>query len=1254
MPTVLLLLHGHLKRAVLCGFLILCGVAGAPLTSSQTLSTNDGQALAPAQIVARELAGAETHRYTFDLKANEFFQVRVEQKGIDVALRLLGANGKILATMDSPNGKQGAETLTWVGEQPGRFVLEVSCLEAKAAQGSYSVQRNESRAATALDRRRVEIERLFANGVADLANKDRRVLGLEEASEAERGWEELHDQTMLELTVAAEVGSSLQDLNGELRRVQVVLQEGQTLSNSSKSNSTAAEAKLSEALALTRLLALKLADPRLVERIGRVGANSGLYLSSLRRLQLLAELNEGLSLDAIGTNNFNVGEWQQAVDNSRNSISVYDDAVRRFGNPNDKANQETQILSAVRVGAAHKFINIGQMLKKLGQRQEAIGSFNEAITRLRALFAETHNQELKFQEGLALAEMGLTYFDESQTRKLGLDFLEKAIDCYRPFPDKRRVIANLMGVSGGQYMVELDYESAFGKWNSALDIYRELSDPVGEMEILKAKGTFYLTVDNKDKVRENFKQVLSIVQSPDFKKQRIAQWGLDTSSYEGAQKEKLTSTLEYHRLDEVGFAFEMLDDYQNAIHSYEEALAIARDLNEVDNIRTEFTSIAFNYAQLKEWNKAADYYEQALRISRARAQRERVADDLADIGWVLMEAGQAREALDRQIEGLELYRSMGMGKTAFSLRYVRLFHEMARTYDGLGNRKAAIFHGKLGINALQDERQRLVKIDRALQKGFLRRIQKHYRRLADWLIAENRLAEAEQVLAMLKEQEISDYLRGDQSVAEQLSRRVDFTSEERRALSRTEEHSQAVSALGLELSQFEELRRKGGQLTSEQKSRLEELNRRLTAANTEFSKFADQLAGEFKQGKNPKNEVNEDTALQSDMKEWGGNLAFVYTLIGEDRYRTILITPDSRISAEKEIKGVDLSRKILEFREQVRNPRVDPRPLGKELYDLLIKPIEKELDGSGAKTLLWSLDGNLRLLPLAALWDGKQYFGQKYQNVTITLASRTRIGRESSRSPNVLGLGVSEAKTVRDALGERNVLFTSLPNVPSELTSIVRSGSSRTGVLPGASLLNAAFSEKAFEEQLAKHYKIIHVASHFSLNAGDAGQSFLVLGDGSILTVNELKNNQALDLTGVELLTLSACDTAVASQDSSGKEVDGFAYVAQQKGAKSILATLWPVADESTSILMSEFYRLRKDNPALTKSATLQLEQQEMIEGKLKALNASPQSDENKQGRSSQPVNLGVNNAPAFVADPKRPLAHPYYWSPFILIGNWK
>jgi CHAT domain-containing protein len=203
-------------------------------------------------------------------------------------------------------------------------------------------------------------------------------------------------------------------------------------------------------------------------------------------------------------------------------------------------------------------------------------------------------------------------------------------------------------------------------------------------------------------------------------------------------------------------------------------------------------------------------------------------------------------------------------------------------------------------------------------------------------------------------------------------------------------------------------------------------------------------------------------------------------------------------------------------------------------------------------------------------------------------------------------------------------------------------------VLPGQSLIDAEFNEPALEAQLSRGYKVIHIASHFSLNPGDSRRSFLLLGDGSVLTVDEIRNNPRLNFRGVELLTLSACKTAVVEKDSSGKEIEGFGYVAQQRGAKAILATLWSVADESTQLLMSKFYRLRKENPQLTKAAALQLAQGEMIEGRLQPLTAEGKKRDTGETTSSE------TNAPTYERDPKKPYAHPYYWAPFILIGNWK
>ena len=103
------------------------------------------------------------------------------------------------------------------------------------------------------------------------------------------------------------------------------------------------------------------------------------------------------------------------------------------------------------------------------------------------------------------------------------------------------------------------------------------------------------------------------------------------------------------------------------------------------------------------------------------------------------------------------------------------------------------------------------------------------------------------------------------------------------------------------------------------------------------------------------------------------------------------------------------------------------------------------------------------------------------------------------------------------------------------------------------------------------------------------------------------------DFNHIDLITLSACNTAM---QGNGSEIEGFGALAQKQGAKSVLATLWPVADVSTGILMQKMYQFRAENPKCTKIEALQIAQKYLLD-----------SEE---------------------------YSHPVFWAPFILIGNWK
>jgi len=225
--------------------------------------------------------------------------------------------------------------------------------------------------------------------------------------------------------------------------------------------------------------------------------------------------------------------------------------------------------------------------------------------------------------------------------------------------------------------------------------------------------------------------------------------------------------------------------------------------------------------------------------------------------------------------------------------------------------------------------------------------------------------------------------------------------------------------------------------------------------------------------------------------------------------------------------------------------------------------------------------------------------------------------------------------------------------VPDELHSIFREDASAVsnttpavtpatttatqGVLSGRVLMDEEFTDGSFREALRQRYPVVHIASHFAFKPGDETDSFLLLGDGSRLPLSKIKTSTNL-FGGVDLLTLSACDTATGGAGSDGREVEGFGVLAQRQGAKAVMASLWPVADASTRLLMQEFYRLRGEGEGMTKAEALRRAQVELLRGA------------DAQTASGERRGLSVTGGNA----PSAKFSHPYFWAPFILIGNWK
>ena len=201
--------------------------------------------------------------------------------------------------------------------------------------------------------------------------------------------------------------------------------------------------------------------------------------------------------------------------------------------------------------------------------------------------------------------------------------------------------------------------------------------------------------------------------------------------------------------------------------------------------------------------------------------------------------------------------------------------------------------------------------------------------------------------------------------------------------------------------------------------------------------------------------------------------------------------------------------------------------------------------------------------------------------------------------------------------------------------------------------LDEAFTEERLQAGLAQKFPVLHIASHFKFSAGTEADSFLLMGDGSKLSLQDVRRRYRF--AGVDLLTLSACETAFGGgEDSNGREVEGFATLAQSRGARAVLATLWPVADESTSRMMQTMYSNR-EKQKLTKAAAVRQSQLALLTGNVLGSDgkAPVVGPEVWRGAQRNPLSSSTQQQPLFVLDAKKPFAHPYYWAPFILMGNW-
>lgn len=327
--------------------------------------------------------------------------------------------------------------------------------------------------------------------------------------------------------------------------------------------------------------------------------------------------------------------------------------------------------------------------------------------------------------------------------------------------------------------------------------------------------------------------------------------------------------------------------------------------------------------------------------------------------------------------------------------------------------------------------------------------------------------------------------------------------------------------------------------------------------------------------------------------------AVIYPIILKDRLEVLLSLPgESLRQYTASVLEQEVEDTLEQLRQNLEKPFTTPesKRLGQRVYDWLIRPIEAELKEQAPKTLVFVLDGSLRNVPMAALHDGQQYLIERY-GIALTPGLRLLNPQPlRQRKLGVLAAGLTE---------ERHG-FSALSNVSSELKEI-------QAELKSHILLNQAFTSSSLQNQIeALSFPVVHLATHGQFSS-NANETFVLAWDKPI-AANKLsallRKRDEVKEDAIELLVLSACETAAGDK----RAALGLAGVAVQAGARSTLASLWSLDDESGAQFIGQFYRTLSSSKV----------------SKAEAL------------RQAQ---LSLLRDPNF--------RHPRYWAPYVLLGNW-
>ena len=574
--------------------------------------------------------------------------------------------------------------------------------------------------------------------------------------------------------------------------------------------------------------------------------------------------------------------------------------------------------------------NIGLVYTKQGKYADALALYEKALE-------IAGKAEDRSTRGRILDKMGASYAEQGKY-SLALKTYEEALINFRKggIASSTRGITlkniGLVHASKGQYEKALfSYEESLTSHRFALNRNR-----AEEASTVSCQGLLASYLGQYSKSLELYQSALSIYRE---------------LGYRASEGEMLSL---------IGDSYASQKDFKKALEFYQQALLIHDEVGNLPSKITTLSDMGKTYSVIND-SRTLTTHQMALKIARQVDSRPRTSQVLNNFAQAQIQLGQFTEAQSSLQEAIAIAREIG--NTPIE---AQALSNLAALQTKQSQPALAIVLYKQSVIQYENIRKGLAPLPKDQQESYTKTVAQTYRNLAELLIQQNRLLEAQQILDLLKLQEIKDYTPPSRNAVQQAE------------LQLTETEQTIAKQYNSLISFRQQLNQCKGKLNDTNCDKLRQVELQQSKA---LIQFMDQLAKVSDRCKNAESCTlpgNSSTAAANEMiRKQPGSIVILPVVLEKTMWILVIAENGIITRYETKVDRLTLGKKVLELRQLLQNPNSDLTQLqttSKQLYDWLIRPIEPTIKASKhPPKLIFALDRVTRYIPMGVLYDGQTY-----------------------------------------------------------------------------------------------------------------------------------------------------------------------------------------------------------------------------------------------------------------------------------------